>query len=102
MWESSYGLANALPGIRLPLSPGKPFYVLVEAASASHGGAVSLLESTLGQALSDGTLDDAVIAKSHAQAHSMWHFHRSPLDVLTVFRPFTSFHLLPTPFNFIR
>ena len=91
MWESYYGLATALPGIRLPLSPGKPFYVLVEAASASHGDALSLLESTLGQALSDGTLDDAVIAKSDAQARSMWHVRESALEVVGLRRPFVSF-----------
>src|SRR5258708_3115495 len=91
MWESYYGIATALPGIRLPLSPGKPFYVLVEAASASHGDALSLLESTLGQALSDGTLDDAVIAKSDAQARSMWHVRESALEGAGLRRPFVSF-----------
>jgi FAD/FMN-containing dehydrogenase len=91
MWESYYGIAAALPGIRLPLSAGKPFYVLVEAASASQGEVVPLLESALGNALAEGTIDDAVLAKSETEARSMWHVRESALEVLGLKRPFLAF-----------
>jgi FAD/FMN-containing dehydrogenase len=59
-------------GARAPLESGPPWYVLIEIASPRAGQAELILEDLLALALSRGLTEDAVIAKSQAQAQALW------------------------------
>lgn len=91
MWGSYYKLAGSLPGNRLPLEAGQEFYVLIETAGSLPGEAARLLESALEACLENGILADAVVAKSDAQAKSMWRVRETALEVVALKRPFMSF-----------
>jgi FAD/FMN-containing dehydrogenase len=61
-----------IPGLREPLQAVYPWYVLIEAVSGEPGGAEAALERLLAAALEEGTILDAVIAQSQAQAQAFW------------------------------
>jgi FAD/FMN-containing dehydrogenase len=62
-----------IPETRAPLSGQHPWQVLVEATTADAGSDLAAeLERLLGAALQAGTIGDAVIASSEAQAGAFW------------------------------
>src|SRR5579884_540125 len=62
-----------IPETRAPLSGQHPWQVLVEATTADAGSDLAAeLERLLGAALQAGTIGDAVIASSEAQAEAFW------------------------------
>jgi FAD/FMN-containing dehydrogenase len=62
-----------VPGTRPPLSGEHPWYVLVEATTADPGHDLTAeLERLLAAALGQGTVADAAIAASEAQAEAFW------------------------------
>lgn len=61
-----------IPGARGPLSGSHSWHVLIEATSPEISGIGGELESLLGAALSQGLVEDAVIAASEAQAEAFW------------------------------
>jgi FAD/FMN-containing dehydrogenase len=62
-----------IPGTRLPLKEAAPWYVLLEISSAEPDGAASgALEQLLAAAAEKGIIEDAVLARSLAQAQSLW------------------------------
>ena len=64
---------EALPSLRMPLPLEQPWYVLLElsdAESEAHG--VAMLERILEAALQAGDIVDAAVARSLAEAQSMW------------------------------
>jgi FAD/FMN-containing dehydrogenase len=58
-----------IDGCRAPLSPGSPWFALIETASAVAGDS---LEAALGRALESGTIADAAIARSDSQRDELW------------------------------
>ena len=71
----SLGLAIAhLPGARSPLAAAHPWHLLIEAVRhAGHEEAPrDLLERVLAQGLEAGTIRDATLAASEAQAEAFW------------------------------
>ncbi|HWE99576.1 MAG TPA: FAD-binding oxidoreductase [Caulobacteraceae bacterium] len=64
--------AKNLPGARYPLESRPPWYALIEMASAQAGAAEAGLEASLAQALESDLVNDAVIARSEAQAAALW------------------------------
>ena len=68
-----------IPDSRVPLSGRHDWHVLIEAVSASADdeSPAMLLEHLLGAALADGTIADATIAASEAQAESFWRLRDS-------------------------
>ena len=56
-----------LPGARSPLAGPHNWHVLIELA-----GAPALLEELLGAAIEGGEVEDAVVARSGAQAEALW------------------------------
>ncbi len=60
-----------IPGVVLPL-PEARHYALIEIAGPDSASLRTTLESVLGSALEDGTIQDAVLAESEAQRLSLW------------------------------
>jgi FAD/FMN-containing dehydrogenase len=59
--------------LRRPLSSNAPWYVLVEISGFGEAGRLmEALEQSLGEALEQGLVMDAVIARSQAQAQELW------------------------------
>jgi len=62
-----------IPGALMPLPSPARHYVLVELATPREGADLTTqLEQTLGLAMSDGLIDDAVIAESGPQRAAIW------------------------------
>lgn len=73
MWPAFYDLVTTEPAKGTPpLARGYPYYVLVEALGGDEAADAERFERILGQALEDGLIADAVIAKSGAERARMW------------------------------
>jgi len=70
MWPDFIDTVLSFGRHRQPLSASHNFYALIEVATAREPE--QLLETTIGSAFEDGIVRDAVIAKSEAQAASLW------------------------------
>ena len=83
LWQPFYRL-NTDPGrsdtITAPLPRNYPLYAIVERRSADAQHVDSVFEPALVQLLEDGTLVDAVIAKSAQEAASIWKI-REHIDI---------------------
>ncbi|MDJ0748711.1 MAG: FAD-binding oxidoreductase [Woeseiaceae bacterium] len=68
-----FGLVEKyIPDTRLPFDRHWPWYVLIEAA-----GSVDELEEALAEAMEDGPVLDAVIAKNEAEGADLWRLRHS-------------------------
>jgi FAD/FMN-containing dehydrogenase len=73
MWPAFYALVTTPPANGAsPLPYGHSYYVLVEALGGDEAADAERFERVLGQALEDGLIVDAVIAKSQAERAKMW------------------------------
>lgn len=73
MWPAFYDLVTTPPAQGSPpLARGYPYYILVEALGGDEAADAERFERVLGQALEDGLIVDAVIAKSGAERARMW------------------------------
>ncbi|MBW3558904.1 MAG: FAD-binding oxidoreductase [Proteobacteria bacterium] len=73
MGRASLGLVlKNIPGARDPLAEAHPWYVLIETATAAPGEAEPALERILAAGLEADLLQDAVLAKSEAEARELW------------------------------
>jgi len=86
MWNSYFSRAVEIAGKTPPLPPGQPYYALIEASSAGAGGAANL-EALLQQVLEDGTVSDAVIAKSGAENEALWKLRDLSVEVSRTLSP---------------
>ena len=65
-------------GVADPLDQDTPWYLLVELTSPNpHQDLITLLTATLDDASADGTVKDAMLATSLAQAQAMWRLRES-------------------------
>jgi FAD/FMN-containing dehydrogenase len=70
-------VARHMPQLRQPLAPA-PWTVLVELSdSEGEAHARERFEGLLGDALERGLIDDAAVAETLAQSHTMWHLRES-------------------------
>ncbi len=90
MWDSYFGRAVAIVGKAAPLPPGRPYYALLETSSAGAGGAANL-EALLGAVLEDGTVLDAVVAKSGAENEALWKLRDVSVEVTRTLMPAVPF-----------
>ncbi|NWG45397.1 MAG: FAD-binding oxidoreductase [Alphaproteobacteria bacterium] len=73
MWKSFYDLVTTEPAKnRPPIPADHPFYVLIEAMGGDQEADQARFEAVLGEALEDGLIADAVIAKSDAERAALW------------------------------
>ena len=67
-----------VPGTRAPLASPSPWQVLLQCGSASPGlAAHEALQALLEEALSQGLVQDAVLAESQDQARQLWKLRES-------------------------
>jgi FAD/FMN-containing dehydrogenase len=66
-----------VPGTRDPLAAPSPWYVLMEATGGREANLTDSFENGLADAISTGTVNDAVVAKSQAEAASLWKLRES-------------------------
>jgi D-lactate dehydrogenase (cytochrome) len=67
-----------IPGVADPLSQNMPWYLLVELSSPNPRQELdTLLTRTLEEAVAAGTIEDAMLATSIAQAQAMWKLRES-------------------------
>jgi FAD/FMN-containing dehydrogenase len=67
-----------IAGARDPFAAPHPLYALIELTSAQQTDALQAgLETVLGDALSEGFVEDAVIAASEAQRQAIWHLRET-------------------------
>ncbi|MBI1197027.1 MAG: FAD-binding protein [Phenylobacterium sp.] len=73
MWPEFYELVTTEPAKGKPVLPhGHPYYVLVETLGAHPEADAERIETVLGEALEQGFIVDAAIAKSQAERDRMW------------------------------
>ncbi len=72
MWRNYFELVTSRPGAAQPLPNDYPYYVLTEMMGGDPEGDPERFEIMLGEALEEGLLVDAVIAKSEAERQTMW------------------------------
>ena len=79
MGQFALGLVNKhFPTLRVPLWEQSPYCVLLENSdSESEAHARAQLEGLLETAFEQGTVSDAVVAESIAQANGLWHIRES-------------------------
>jgi FAD/FMN-containing dehydrogenase len=87
MWRSYFARATALPHVKPALPADREFYVIVEASGVDAATTRDRFESLLGQAHEAALIDNAVIAKSEAEAASIWRIRDASAEVHAAIRP---------------
>jgi len=87
MWHSYFVRATALPHVKPPLPADRTFYVIVEASGVDATNIRDRFESLLAQAHEAALIDNAVIAKSTAEAASIWRIRDATVEVHAAIRP---------------
>jgi len=72
----SLALQN-VPGLREPLGIAPPFTALLEFERCGSNGLEDGIEAMLSDALEDGDIVDAALARSHAQEEALWRLRES-------------------------
>lgn len=77
MWPDYYAFINAgldevQPGRATPLPPGDYHYALVESLGGDAERDAEHFQSVLSDALEQGLIEDAVVAKSRAEQEALW------------------------------
>jgi len=72
MWQNYFQLVTSRPGAAQPLSDEYPYYVLMEVMGGDPDGDGERFENMLAEALEEGLMVDAVIAKSEGERLAMW------------------------------
>jgi FAD/FMN-containing dehydrogenase len=93
LWRAYYTRAVALVGGAAPLADGHAFYVLVETSGQAGDGLQQRLERALGTALEEGTVADAVIAKSLTEIDALWRMRDLAIEVSRTIDPIVPFDI---------
>jgi FAD/FMN-containing dehydrogenase len=73
MWPEFYEVTTSAPAVNVPILPyGQGIYVLIEALGADPQSDNERLEQALAEAMEQGLVVDAVIAKSDLERRAMW------------------------------
>ena len=91
MWQSYFSRATALPHVKPVLPTDRAFYVIVEASGVDAANSLYRFENMLGHAHETTMIDDAVIAKSEAEATSIWRIRDASVEVHAMIRPAIGF-----------
>jgi FAD/FMN-containing dehydrogenase len=91
MWHSYFGRATALPHVRPVLPADRAFYVIIETCGVDAVSTRDRFESLLGQAHEARMIDNAVLAKSEAEAASIWQIRDASGEVHAAIGPAISF-----------
>lgn len=73
MWNEFFALVTSEPAVgRSPFEGEHPFYVLIESQGADQQADQERFETVLMEALEEGLISDAVIAKSSSERGQLW------------------------------
>ena len=78
MWPEFYHLGTQALGRRPPLEPKYGCYVLVETMGDDEATDQARFEAVIGEAIERGIVQDAVVAKSGAEARELWAIRDCP------------------------
>ena len=90
MWQNYFQLVTSRPGAAQPMSDKYPYYVLMEVMGGDPELDSNRFESMLADALEEGFMVDAVIAKSEGERLAMWAL-RDDVESLSTWGPFIGF-----------
>lgn len=92
MWNRYYKQAvEKIAGIQAPFPTDRPFYVIIEASGADAGKTRDGFEAALAAALEQDLIEDAVLAKSQADAAALWKVRDASVEVGATMRPAVGF-----------
>jgi FAD/FMN-containing dehydrogenase len=98
MWDDFYHLVTTPPAKgRAPLPHGHSYYVLVEALGGDEAADLAQFEQLLGEALEQGLIADAVVAKSQAERSAIWSLRDDVIQCIRDGPAFTFDVSLPIP-----
>jgi FAD/FMN-containing dehydrogenase len=84
MWQDYYDFILEHGQQAPPLATGQPFYVLLESLGGDAQRDSALLEAVLQQALEDGLVSDAIVAKSESERLALWAIRDDVASLMTV------------------
>lgn len=90
MWPSFYNVMAPGAGIALPLPEGGP-HVLIEATGFSDAALREGIEEALGEALEQGIVSDAILAKSAQEGRGLWAVRESVSEYPVILGPLVPF-----------
>lgn len=90
MWPSFYTCMSEGAGVPLALPAGGP-HVLIEATGFAVTALRETVEQALGEALEQGIITDAVLAKSVQEGRRLWAIRESVAEFSTVLGPIVPF-----------
>jgi len=90
MWQNYFQLVTSRPGAAQPMSDKYPYYVLMEVMGGDPELDRNRFESMLADALEEGLMVDAVIAKSEGERLAMWAL-RDDVESLSTWGPIIGF-----------
>ncbi|APW42092.1 FAD-binding oxidoreductase [Rhodoferax saidenbachensis] len=91
MWDDFFSTSLRWSQMASPLSQAYPFQVLAEVTGHVEADLAEALQNTLGEAMEDGSVLDAVVAQSQAQARALWRIREATAEFPT--------HLAPINFD---
>lgn len=98
MWPDFYRrVTGEVPGLEAPLPRDHGAYVLIETMGTDPEPDRERFEQVLGAALEDGTVADAVVARSGKEAARLWQVRDASGELRRIFHPHTGFDVsVPT------
>ena len=87
MWEDFFSTSLRWNQMASPLSQTYPFTVLAEVTGHVESDLQEALQTTLCKAMEDGSVLDAVVAQSQAQAQSLWRIREATAEFPTHMTP---------------
>lgn len=80
MWDDFYSTSLHWNQMASPLSEAYPFQVLAEVTGHVETNLADKLQAALEEAMEGGTVLDAVVAQSHAQAQALWRIREATAE----------------------
>jgi FAD/FMN-containing dehydrogenase len=87
MWDDFFSTALRWSKMTSPLDETYPFMVLAEVTGHVEADLTEALQNALGEAMEDGSVLDAVVAQSQAQAQSLWRIREATAEFPTHMAP---------------
>ena len=87
MWEDFFSTSLRWRQAASPLPQAYPFTVLAEVTGHEEAALADSLQRALGEAMEDGTVLDAVVAQSQAQAGALWRIREATAEFPTQLVP---------------
>ncbi|RUR70436.1 FAD-binding protein [Variovorax guangxiensis] len=91
MWRDFFDAGTAAIHAAPPFAEPAPLYVLIESFAGSREQGEAAFEHMLEHALSEGLVQDAVIAQSQAQAEQLWAIREGVSELLSQCKPCAAF-----------